>query len=130
MHPPSDVKRNAPKKSTSNMEWEDRIKKLQKDCAQEKKNPPRKSMCPVDGCGVMFEGATREACKKAWDERMEHIGKHLDPVNGIIEVNHQQDPLLVEWAQIEGVVERVSTGWRLAGTGALEDIDAIGEEED
>jgi len=87
-------------------------------------------MCPVDGCGVMFEGATREACKKAWDERMEHIGKHLDPVNGIIEVNHQQDPLLVEWAQIEGIVERVSTGWRLAGTGALEDIDAIGEEED
>jgi len=61
---------------------------------------------------------------------MEHIGKHLDPVGGISEVNHQHDPFLVEWAQLEGIVEQVSTGWRLAGTGAEEDIDAIGEEED
>ena len=130
MHTPPDAKKLVSKKSTQSLEWDGRLKQLQSECLQEKKNPPRRTICPVEGCGQVFEGANRESQKKAWDERMEHIGKHLDPVGDISEVNHQHDPFLVEWAQLEGIVEQVSTGWRLAGTGAEEDIDAIGEEED
>jgi len=86
----------------------------------------------MENCDAgVFEG---QAC---WDERMEHVGKHLEkaassPGAGKFEVHQEDDTLLVDWALREHIVERtVVGGFRLAGQWfeSGEDADAEGEEE-
>lgn len=88
----------------------------------------------------MFEG------KDAWNERMEHVGQHLDKASGEGEEDVVQggegDELLVEWAVEKGVVFRLasgrygfakdSAGYRVVGgngsvRGGSADVDAEGE---
>lgn len=123
MHAPFDVKR----KNKKNPEWEDEVRALQASCMRVKRLPPRKLACPVQTCdGGMFEG------HNCWDERMEHVGKHLEKAalaseTAKFEVRQEDDELLVDWALTEHIVERTAGGgFRLGGqsSGRAEDEDA------
>ena len=54
------------------------------------------SYCPKDGCGMKFEG------KKGWDDRLEHIWKHLD-VEGTCDFDIGGGGMR-EWAQNSHIV--------------------------
>ncbi|CAG8949969.1 hypothetical protein HYFRA_00004301 [Hymenoscyphus fraxineus] len=137
MHTPSSIKRGA--SSKKNGEWEERVKELQRCCVVVKREAPELVGCPVRGCESFFEG------KGAWDERMEHVGKHLEKgiMEGLgVQVNQGDDAHLVRWALGEGIIEeKLGCGggrFRLCvaekerkGRGASEegDVDAEGEED-
>ncbi|CAD6444422.1 cd5a1669-0874-4a7a-b7c4-cb63ff471841 [Sclerotinia trifoliorum] len=148
MHAPFEVKR----KGQINREWEERMRGLQRSCEKVRREAPSRLGCPVTGCTTAwFEGI---AC---WDERMEHLGKHLERLGGggggggermtigtdsRIEthnhsthdqypteksttnepelkprpqkINHQNDPLFLEWAAQQKIIERSHKGeWKL-----------------
>ncbi len=127
MHAPHSVKRMQKK----NPEWEERLKDLQASCLRVKRHAPTKLACPLPSCDAVFEGST------CWDDRMEHVGKHLEKAAqstgaNRFEVKQENDELLVNWALREGVIEGVpgKGGWRLVVGGArVDDVDAEGEEE-
>ncbi|KAF7870533.1 hypothetical protein EAF04_004277 [Stromatinia cepivora] len=160
MHAPFEVKR----KGKKNREWEERVRGLQRSCERVRREPPGRLGCPIRGCGMgaggtgmWFEG------KACWDERMEHLGKHLErlsensggvdrmggsdrtinrmgAINQIKATNHsnppppsklpnetanetekihqENDPLFLEWAVQQKIIERGHRGeWKLcAGT--------------
>jgi hypothetical protein len=126
MHAPFAVKRMQKK----NPEWEERLKELAVSCLRVKRQAPARLMCPVQGCGTVFEG---QSC---WDDRMEHVGKHLEKAAGMkgVEVRQENDGLLVQWALREGIVEPRTggNGYKLCAAGResrVDDEDAEGEEE-
>lgn len=128
MHSPFDVKR----KNKKIPEWEDRLKELQVSCLRVKRLPPSKLQCPMDNCDAgVFEG------NSCWDERMEHVGKHLEKAAlssgaGKFEVRQEDDELLVNWAVKEHIVDRTANGgFKLAGQWyeTDDDEDAEGEDE-
>lgn len=98
MHTPNSVKRNASKR---NGEWEERVRLLQTECLVVKREAPGALGCPVRGCETWFEG------RGAWDDRMEHVGKHLErgAGEGSGHVDQGDDRYLVSWALREGIVE-------------------------
>jgi hypothetical protein len=49
----------------------EKLKELAVSCLRVKR-PPSRLLCPVGSCGTVFEG---QGC---WDDRMEHVGKHLE----------------------------------------------------
>ena len=105
MHAPN---RKRPDKQKST--WDDRIKELQKDCLQVNRQGPKILKCPVADCPALFSGS------KCWDDRMEHVAKHLEKVaeiRGAASVQHQNDELLVKWAQNEGIIDRVDGEYKL-----------------
>ena len=125
MHAPN---RKRPDKQKST--WDDRIKELQKDCLQVNRQGPRVLKCPVADCPALFSGS------KCWDDRMEHVAKHLEKVaetRGAASVQHQNDELLVKWAQNEGIIDRVDGVYKLIPMntwreGLDEDAEAFCEE--
>jgi len=127
MHTPFAVKRMQKK----NLEWEEKLKELATSCLKVKRLPPTRLICPLSSCGTVFEG---QSC---WDDRMEHVGKHLEKAAAstgqYYEVRQEDDKLLVEWALREGIVESrpAENGYRLCigGRDRVEDEDAEGEEE-
>ncbi|PVH85157.1 hypothetical protein DL98DRAFT_607754 [Cadophora sp. DSE1049] len=93
MHVPLPVKR---KKAGTDAVWEDTIKSLQQTCLKIKRQAPTRLACPV--CGTIFEGT---GC---WDDRMEHVGKHLEvQAAGKCVVRQGDDGLLLQWALREGI---------------------------
>ncbi|TGO21948.1 hypothetical protein BPAE_0192g00160 [Botrytis paeoniae] len=108
MHAPIEVKR----KGKRNGEWEERVRVLQKSCERSRREAPERLGCPVRGCaerkeglGVWFEG------RGCWDERMEHLGKHLENAGGEGGVVRQEDDgLFVEWAVQQKIIERGGKG--------------------
>jgi hypothetical protein len=127
MHAPSPVKRQSKK----NAEWEDRVKALQSSCLKTRREPPLRTKCPVRTCAQVFEGPT------SWDERMEHVGRHLEKITaagnggGKERIEQESDEFMIEWAVRERIIEeRVGGGFRLCGDGGLGDeADAEGEGE-
>lgn len=130
MHAPFAVKRQNKK----NAEWEEKLKELQVSCLVVKRHPPTRLACPVQDCGVVFDGST------CWDERMEHVGKHLERaatttgMNKVV-VEQGDDDLLLGWALREGIIDtKIGGGFRLllgGGTRAVaDDADADAEGED
>ena len=126
MHAPFAVKRMQKK----NPEWEEKLKELAVSCLRVKRLPPSRLLCPVGSCGTVFEG---QGC---WDDRMEHVGKHLEKAAAStgaykFEVRQEDDQLLVQWAVREGIVENRGGSYRLcvAGRESRDDEDAEGEEE-
>ena len=111
MHAPFAVKRQNKK----NQEWEDRLKDLQSSCLRVKRQPPMKLACPLQDCDGFFEG---QSC---WDDRMEHVGKHLEKAAAStgansFSVEQEDDGLLVSWALRERIVERkAGDGYKLCG---------------
>lgn len=61
----------------------------------------------TEGTEVVFEGAG------AWDERMEHVGKHLEQS----ETGEREDEGLRDWMVREGLVEKEKGAWRVVGCG-------------
>ncbi|KAF7898301.1 hypothetical protein EAF00_004747 [Botryotinia globosa] len=108
MHAPFEVKR----KGKRNGEWEERVRVLQRSCERSRREAPERLGCPVRGCaerkeglGVWFEG------RGCWDERMEHLGKHLESGGGEGGVVRQQDDaLFVKWAVGQKIIERGGRG--------------------
>jgi hypothetical protein len=124
MHAPFAVKRMQKK----NPEWEERLKELAVSCLKVKRQAPTRLQCPVPACGTLFEGTS------CWDDRMEHVGKHLEKTAGTAEIRQENDALLVQWAVREGIVESRggAHGYRLCTAGResrVDDEDAEGEEE-
>jgi hypothetical protein len=102
-----------------NQEWEDRLKELQTSCLRVKRPPPTKLSCPLRNCDVLFEGAS------CWDDRMEHVGKHLEQAAACtgankLEVRQENDEFLVSWALREGIIEGRpgGSGYRLCVKGS------------
>jgi hypothetical protein len=120
MHAPFAVKRQG----KSNAEWEARVRHLQSRCLQTRRAAPSRVRCPVVGCVTVFEAAADAAAGagvgSVWDERMEHVGRHieLDAQNGCV-VDELRDHDLIDWAVREDVIIQVDAGsYRLAGQGA------------
>ncbi|KAF5877082.1 putative transcription factor c2h2 protein [Botrytis fragariae] len=119
MHAPFEVKR----KGKKNVEWEVRVKVLQSSCERSRREAPERLGCPMRGCaerneglGVWFEG------RGCWDERMEHLGKHLESVGKAGGVMRQEDDgLFVEWAVEQKIIERGGgeDGFFVRGRGAM-----------
>ncbi|KAL8392059.1 hypothetical protein RB595_002313 [Gaeumannomyces hyphopodioides] len=54
------------------MAWEDLLKQMQRGAERDRCQLPTRMLCPAPGCTTTFEGSN------AWDERMEHLAKHLE----------------------------------------------------
>lgn len=126
MHAPAGTKRQG----KPNPEWEETIKAHQRSCMQVNRHGPQTLQCPISECGILFSG------RKCWDDRMEHVAKHLEEAanaDGAITVRHDDDELLVKWALKERIVEVVGGKYKLISPGVfLEtlDQDAEGEDDD
>lgn len=101
MHAPHSVKR----KKEVDEKWEKELKDLQVSCLKVKREAPTKLGCCVDGCPAVFEGPN------TWDDRMEHVGKHLEKAAAAGErdigrvVDQGKDRYLVSWALRERIIE-------------------------
>lgn len=79
---------------------------------------------------MVFDGAD------CWNDRMEHVGKHLESqAQGKVVVRQGDDQYLLDWAFQEGIVEeKPSGGWKLVlgAAGSLRRTPKVlgGDEED
>lgn len=127
MHAPHSVKR----KKQIDETWEQEVKDLQVTCLKVKRQAPARLRCPMKECQLLFEGVN------CWDERMEHVGKHLEHAASSGErdigavIDQGRDRFLVDWAAKERIIEIKTTGgYRLCvggGTKRDDDEDADGE---
>lgn len=93
--------------------WEGRLRELQERGKRERCKLPEVMRCPVKGCKVgEFRGP------EAWDQRMEHVAKHLEGAalgrEGQVRFGGEEDGSLVEWAKSRevGIIERGGRGGR------------------
>lgn len=147
MHQPTNVTKSCEKSHPATKDWEETIKSLHLTASVDNLLKPTKLGCPVDGCESQFTG------EKCWDERMEHLGKHLANIGrGLTafgkaftegdeedDIDMTADPLFMSWALEAGVIahDPLTSGFcfldqykaRLAMAGGGEE-DAEGEEEE
>ncbi|KAI0408843.1 hypothetical protein F4802DRAFT_546690 [Xylaria palmicola] len=145
MHVPAHLK-NKVKSKTHVPEWEERQRVHQEQAVRTRCQLPTHMSCPVANCTVRFDGAN------AWDDRMEHVAKHLEKAatgaEPPLQFGGEADNTLVDWATSPaiGILKRGDKGrWTLQNplkaTGhpvplAIvedeydEDVDAEGEEVD
>ncbi|TDZ58541.1 hypothetical protein CTRI78_v005279 [Colletotrichum trifolii] len=108
MHVPPNV-RKAQKQKKPTPEWDERLKSLQSDAEQTRCELPRHMRCPARGCPIEFNGP------QAWDERMEHVARHLesaaDGKEPMVCFGGQEDLTLTNWASSDQVyvVRRTNT---------------------
>ena len=95
MHVPPNVKKQV-KQKKSVPEWEESVRSYQDQAHRIRCHLPTRMDCPAMGCPAEFEGPN------AWDERMEHVAKHLDKAGVGLEspivFGGESDSSLVEWA--------------------------------
>lgn len=76
--------------------WDDRIRVLQSQAQRERCQLPAFMQCPAPRCPLTFSGAD------AWDQRMEHVAKHLERAAAGEEqpvvFGGLADPSLMAWA--------------------------------
>jgi uncharacterized C2H2 Zn-finger protein len=81
---------------SSPSEWDDHIKAFQSKALRVRCKLPAYMKCPAPHCNLSFSGAD------AWDQRMEHVAKHLDKAatgeEGPVVFGGPSDPSLMEWA--------------------------------
>ncbi|KAK7744498.1 hypothetical protein SLS53_003382 [Cytospora paraplurivora] len=81
--------------------WDDRIKILQSEAQRERCQLPVFMQCPATCCPLTFSGAD------SWDQRMEHVAKHLESAAGGEEepvvFGGLSDPSLMAWATMPEV---------------------------
>ncbi|GAP89563.1 putative c2h2 finger domain-containing protein [Rosellinia necatrix] len=113
MHVPSHLK-NKVKTKVVVPEWEDQQRVCQEAALRIRCQLPTHMMCPAPNCNVRFDGPT------AWDERMEHVAKHLEKAAAGAEpplrFDGDTDVTLVEWATSPaiGILRREENdGWTL-----------------
>ncbi|KAJ1326621.1 PR domain zinc finger protein 5 [Microdochium nivale] len=73
MHVPPEFKEQMSEKNANVAEWEKKVKEHQRQAQRIRCALPDHMVCPVPACTASFEGAN------AWDDRMEHVARHLDP---------------------------------------------------
>ncbi|KAM0287484.1 hypothetical protein ACHAQH_000437 [Verticillium albo-atrum] len=113
MHvPPSIAKALRQKKPSP--DWDDRLRQMQVEAERRRCDLPTHMQCPAAGCGMVFGGSG------AWDERMEHVAKHLEKVaegrEQMLPFGGDEDPTLTMWAASPevGVVRKTAAGgWEL-----------------
>ncbi|EGY18312.1 hypothetical protein VD0002_g9742 [Verticillium dahliae] len=95
-------------------EWDDRLREMQTEAERRRCELPTHMQCPASGCDMVFSGAN------AWDERMEHVAKHLEKASEgrepMLSFGGDGDPTLTNWAASPGVgvVRKTDTGeWEL-----------------
>lgn len=95
MHVPPALKKQIKQKKTV-QEWEERIQTLQGEAHKLRCDLPKYMVCPAARCGAQFHGSN------AWDERMEHVAKHLEKaaagLEDAIAFGGPGDPTLTSWA--------------------------------
>ncbi|WQF88673.1 Putative Zinc finger C2H2-type, transcription factor Grauzone [Colletotrichum destructivum] len=100
MHVPPHV-RKAQKLKKPTPEWDDHLKDLQAEAEQTRCDLPQYMRCPAGDCGHEFNGP------QAWDERMEHVARHLeraaDGKEPTVHFGGETDPTLTQWASSPGV---------------------------
>ncbi|KAI0179124.1 hypothetical protein GGR52DRAFT_291746 [Hypoxylon sp. FL1284] len=113
MHIPAPFKKQVKQRKPA-PEWEERERAHQERAKKTRCELPTHMRCPARGCTARFEGAN------AWDDRMEHVAKHLEKaVNGLeppVEFGGEGDFTLTDWATRTDVsiIERDERGrWRL-----------------
>ncbi|KAH8820815.1 hypothetical protein F5884DRAFT_61724 [Xylogone sp. PMI_703] len=123
MHAPPQVK----KQQKKDAHWDTKLKNFQETCKRTRGSPPARLGCPVQGCKLEFAGT---GC---WDDRMEHIGKHLEKVvagraeEDAVIIRNEDDKLLVDWALSQNIIEHKGNGYALCSKDKM-DADAEGEE--
>jgi hypothetical protein len=94
----SSSKLNNPEQVARLREWEARLATLQTTFKHERCPLPTLMRCPVRGCEKIhvFRG------KEAWNQRMEHVAKHMERAaqgkEAKVVFGGEGDPTLVEWA--------------------------------
>lgn len=113
MHIPPSIKKQVKQKKTV-PEWEERIRGLQSEAYKLRCQLPHHMACPAPDCDVQFHGPN------AWDDRMEHVAKHLERAaqgaEKAVVFGGDTDLTLVDWAASRhvSVVRRDAKGaWRL-----------------
>ena len=107
MHQPNSSNAKACKK------WEDQIKHMQQTAHRKRCDLPQFMTCPAGNCKERFVG------QRAWDDRMEHVARHLERAAEGLEprlaFGGDGDATLTKWAESPevNVVRRFKGGWRL-----------------
>lgn len=102
---------NNKKKST--LRTEEQVKKLQDRAVYKRVTLPQHMSCPAPNCDEQFKG------DKAWDERMEHVARHLEKAAAgeeePVAFGGDHDLSLSTWAESPevDVVRRSYEGWKL-----------------
>ncbi|ORY59450.1 uncharacterized protein BCR38DRAFT_351160, partial [Pseudomassariella vexata] len=141
MHIPPHIRKQVKQKKTVS-EWEERIRVHQDEARRLRCELPDHMTCPAHGCNTQFDG------KAAWDDRMEHVAKHLEKAatgsESPVSFGGDHDSTLTDWAARPevAIVKRDDRGrWRLnnplkpeknvrSSTVLSEDEDAEGEDVD
>jgi hypothetical protein len=127
MHMPDDLKKKtgvtgnskkagpaAAANNTAVQQWEEDLSRFQEGAKRERCKLPESMTCPAQGCVAEFNNP------EAWDQRMEHVARHLDAASQGREANvvfgGEHDTCLTEWAGREDVaiIERDGGRWVLA----------------
>ncbi|KAI1389781.1 uncharacterized protein F4822DRAFT_213208 [Hypoxylon trugodes] len=113
MHIPASLKKQVKQRKPA-PEWEACERAHQDEAKRTRCDLPTHMRCPAFGCNARFDGPN------AWDDRMEHVAKHLEKaVSGSeqpIEFGGQHDRTLIEWATRPdiAIIERGDKGkWQL-----------------
>jgi uncharacterized C2H2 Zn-finger protein len=99
-------------RKTTPREWEDKIKEMQNSALRSRCQLPRRMACPVADCDREFFG------DNAWDDRMEHVVRHMDrngpQDNDCVKFDPDNDTTLTDWAEQVEVIRRTPAGgWEL-----------------
>lgn len=114
MHVP-EAYRGAVDSKAHDPEWESILRSMQDGAERKRCEMPAYMRCPAAGCGAEFNGAN------SWDERMEHVARHLDragtPGEPSVVFGGDADETLTGWAASPqvNIVRRVGSGdrWEL-----------------
>ena len=115
MHPIDDVKTVKSKasrpKTAKNDPEEQAMAAIALKCFRCIRSPPEQSGCLF--CDAVFKGPC------TWDERLEHIGRHMDTTKKENEApvdprEWQEDPVLQKWLEHEGLIVGNGGDWVLA----------------
>jgi hypothetical protein len=95
-------------------EWKERTAILRQQATRQRCTLPFYMKCPASTCDSQFDG------EKAWDERMEHVARHMEKAAAGEEpamcFGYVPDKSIVDWAETPGVdvIRRIPTGgWEL-----------------
>lgn len=91
MHVPTEYKKVAKQKNTHLGEWGKQVKEHQKNAQRTRCALPDQMDCPQAGCTTSFHG------KDAWDDRMEHVARHLDATGSASDMQRSGGGLALEF---------------------------------
>ncbi|KAK0627599.1 hypothetical protein B0T14DRAFT_512945 [Immersiella caudata] len=120
MHMPWPLKKNLSARGkqpitseSAQSEWEAKLRSLQEEAIRVRCALPEHLTCPATDCTSEFHGPD------AWDQRLEHVARHLDRAWGGYEptvvFGGENDAAFVEWASRDdvGIIEKVDGEWSL-----------------